>query len=191
MATAFRREPDDLGDRRSGGRVDHDNGQGVDMRVGMPVAVAILIWSAAMVQGAAAETCGTIATQVRQADASNDLDALKRLFKRAKAIEVTYGDEYEDRRRDLLGAVLPVWDDTLPQPDEGFTTRFVLQGRQDTETSLDSDCAKLLPSDDPTLLAILAANGLAYLEVDDASWDRGRGHHRSRWEAQRDRRHGR
>ena len=34
------------------------------------------------------------------------------------------GQEYGDKQRDLLGAVIPVWDDTIPAPQPGFTTRF-------------------------------------------------------------------
>ena len=41
------------------------------------------------------------------------------------------GERYGDVQTDLLGTVMPIWDDRIPQPDSGFTTRFDLSSRLD------------------------------------------------------------
>ena len=82
------------------------------------------------------------------------------------------GERYRDVQPDLLGAVVPLWDDTIAVPDEGFTTRFELHRRQaDSRSDLESDLAYFLPDDDPALLAILAASGLQRLEVNGRRWE--------------------
>lgn len=82
------------------------------------------------------------------------------------------GERYGDVQPDLLGAVIPLWDDTIAAPDAGFTTRFEMRRRQaDNGADLNSDLAHFLPDDDPALLAILAASGLKRLEADGRRWD--------------------
>ena len=82
------------------------------------------------------------------------------------------GERYGDVQPDLLGAVVPIWDDTIAAPEAGFTTRFEMRRRQaDSGTDLKSDLAHFLPDDDPALLAILAASGLKRLEAGDRRWD--------------------
>ena len=81
------------------------------------------------------------------------------------------GKRYGDVQPDLLGAVVPIWDDTIAAPEPGFTTRFEMRRRQaDSGTDLKSDLAHLLPDGDPALLAILAASGLKGLEADGRRW---------------------
>ena len=81
------------------------------------------------------------------------------------------GQRYGDVQTDPLGAVLPIWDDRIPEPDRGFTTRFELSNRLNHDADLRSDLARLLPDDDLTLLAILAESNLKRLNVDGCVWD--------------------
>ena len=84
------------------------------------------------------------------------------------------GEMYGDVQTDPLGAVIPIWDERIPGPEGDFTTfttRFELSGRVDQSVDLRSDLDRLLPQDDPTLLAILAASNLKHLEVDGRAWD--------------------
>ena len=83
------------------------------------------------------------------------------------------GEEYGDVQRDLLGSVVPIWDDAITPPEPGFTTRFELRRRTDKGADLESDLAHFLPDDDRTPLAILAASGLERLKVDDRVWELG------------------
>ena len=81
------------------------------------------------------------------------------------------GQRYGDVQTEPLGAVLPIWDDRIPEPDKGFTTRFELSNRLNQDADLRSDLARLLPDDDLTLLAILAESTLKRLDVDGCVWD--------------------
>ena len=83
------------------------------------------------------------------------------------------GEEYGDVQLDLLGAVVPIWDDTVSAPELGFTTRFELSGRTDERADLKSDLARFLPDNDRTPLAILAASKLERLEVNGCIWELG------------------
>ena len=83
------------------------------------------------------------------------------------------GATYGDVQPDLLGAVLPIWDDSTPPPDPGFTTRFGLRGLADPGVALASDLNYFLSENDRTPLAILAASGLTRLEVGGAVWELG------------------
>lgn len=85
------------------------------------------------------------------------------------------GERYGDVQPDLLGAVVPIWDDAIATPEPGFTTRFELRRRTDDRADLKSDLAHFLPDDDRTMLAILAASGLERLEVNGRGWDLGVG----------------
>ena len=80
------------------------------------------------------------------------------------------GEEYGDVQRDLLGSVVPIWDDAVAAPEPGFTTRFEMRRRTDKGADLESDLACFLSDDDRTSLAILAASGLERLEVDGRVW---------------------
>ena len=81
------------------------------------------------------------------------------------------GEEYGDVQRDLLGAVVPVWDDAIPAPEPGFTTRFEMHRPTVEGRDLQSDLAHFLPEGSRTILAILAASGLERLEVNDQVWE--------------------
>lgn len=87
--------------------------------------------------------------------------------------EITHvtGERYGDVQPDLLGAVVPIWDDAIAAPEPGFTTRFELRQRTDDRADLQADLARFLPHDDRTPLAILAASGLKRLEVNGRVWD--------------------
>ena len=88
------------------------------------------------------------------------------------------GEKYGDVQPDLLGAVVPIWDDAIAAPDPGFTTRFEMRGRTDAGADLESDLAHILTDDDRTPLAILAASGLERLTVNDQVWEMGVGEER-------------
>ena len=53
------------------------------------------------------------------------------------------GEEFGDVQRDLLGAVIPIWDDGIAQPENGYTTRFEMRRRTDEEADLESDLLSL------------------------------------------------
>ena len=89
------------------------------------------------------------------------------------AVTQTIGKEYGDRQTDLLGAVVPVWNDTVEAPETGFTTRFEFCRLTDETANLQADLERFLPTDDLTLLPILAAAGLTRLQVNDQIWEFG------------------
>lgn len=83
------------------------------------------------------------------------------------------GEEYGDVQPDLLGAVIPIWDEGIATPTGGFTTRFELRGLVHPQHDLRSDLTEFLPESDRTPLAILADAGLERLCVDGKSWELG------------------
>ena len=83
------------------------------------------------------------------------------------------GEEFGDVQRDLLGAVVPIWDDAIPPPEDGYTTRFEMRRRTDEGANLRSDLVRFLPDDDRASLAILAMSGLVRLDVDGRIWELG------------------
>lgn len=85
------------------------------------------------------------------------------------------GERYGDVRRDMLGAVMPIWHDSLDEPTAGFTTRFRMQGlvRTDDDGGIGSDLSHLTRGTDKPLLAILARAGLKWLDLDGAQWEFG------------------
>ena len=83
------------------------------------------------------------------------------------------GEEFGDVQRDLLGAVVPIWDDAIAPPNIGYTTRFEMRRRKDEETDLESDLVRFLPDHDRASLAILAMSGLERLEIDGRIWKLG------------------
>ena len=86
-------------------------------------------------------------------------------------INQVVGETYGDRQPDLLGAVVPIWDDAIAAPDSGFTTRFEMRRLTDAQANLKSDLAYFLSDDDQTPLAILAASGLKRLETAGRVWE--------------------
>ena len=88
-------------------------------------------------------------------------------------ISQVVGEKYGDVQRDLLGAVVPMWDEEIAAPEHGFTTRFEMRRRTDEGADLESDFARFLPDDDRTPLAILAMSGLERLEIDGRVWELG------------------
>ena len=81
------------------------------------------------------------------------------------------GSEYGDVQPDLLGAVIPIWDDGIAAPTDRFTTRFELRGLVHPEHDLGADLVEFLPESDRTPLAILADAGLRHLSVDGKVWE--------------------
>ena len=68
------------------------------------------------------------------------------------------GREYGDVQPDLLGAVIPIWDDEIAAPTAGFTTRFEFRGLVHPRHDLRSDLTEFLPESDRTPLAFSPAN---------------------------------
>ena len=87
---------------------------------------------------------------------------------RIKQVE---GAQYGDVQPNLLGAVVPIWDDAIAPPDPGFTTRFEMRRISDDKANLQKDLEYFLCDDDLTPLAILAASKLKRLEVDGRVWE--------------------
>lgn len=83
------------------------------------------------------------------------------------------GEEFGDVQRDLLGSVVPIWDDTIATPEHRFTTRVEMRRRMDEGADIASDLEQFLPDDDRSSLAILAMSGLERLELDDQVWELG------------------
>lgn len=54
------------------------------------------------------------------------------------------GETYGDVQPDLLGAVVPIWDDSITAPEPEFTTRFEMRHRTDSGADLQDDLAHLL-----------------------------------------------
>lgn len=86
-------------------------------------------------------------------------------------ISQVVGDEYGDVQQNLLGAVIPIWDDGIICPDDDFTTRFELRRRTNKDTSLYDDLQQFLPDEDRSVLAIFAMSGLRHLEINEKKWD--------------------
>ena len=83
------------------------------------------------------------------------------------------GEKFGDVQRDLLGAVVPIWDDAIAPPERGYTTRFEMRRRTDEGADLESDLVRFLPDDDRASLAILAMSGLERLEIHGQVWELG------------------
>lgn len=85
-------------------------------------------------------------------------------------VEVETGAEFGDRQPDLLGAVLPVWDESVAPPDPGFTTRFEFRHLLDARAPLREDIEQALPTSDRTVLPLLAYKGVRELKAGDSRW---------------------
>ena len=83
------------------------------------------------------------------------------------------GEEFGDVQRDLLGAVVPIWDESIDLPRNGYTTRFEMRRRWDGETDLESDIVRFLSDHDRASLAILAMSGLERLDIVGRKWELG------------------
>ena len=86
-------------------------------------------------------------------------------------VDQVVGERFGDVQTDLLGAVVPIWDSSIPAPKSGFTTRFEMRQGESSRENLRDDFTHFLPDDDLTPLAILAASGLKCLEMDGRVWD--------------------
>ena len=86
-------------------------------------------------------------------------------------IDETVG-ELGERHPNLLGAVMPIWDETITIPDSGFTTRFEMRQLLDHSPLPKEDLERLVPEvdGDHTPIAILAASGLQRFEVNGKVW---------------------
>ena len=86
-------------------------------------------------------------------------------------IKQVVGERYGDVQPDLLGAVIPIWDETITMPGPRFTTRFEMHRLLGDGPAPRDDLDRLLPDDDRTPLAMLAVAGLARFEVDGYMWN--------------------
>lgn len=71
------------------------------------------------------------------------------------------------RSRSWLGAVCPIWDETIEFPEEGFTTRFLMKDivTSTRSISLEDDVNQALFSGGSTALAVLSTQGLRKLII--------------------------
>ena len=97
----------------------------------------------------------------------SDIEGWKFRFEISQVV----GDTFGDVQQNLLGAVVPIWDDEIASPQIGFTTLFELRRRTSKEVSLSDDLQQLLPDDDRSVLAILAMSGLRRLQLGNTDWD--------------------
>ena len=84
-------------------------------------------------------------------------------------VGVSIGKEYGDQHRDWLGAVLPVWDKTIPEPSEGMTCRFELTNRVVKNHTIDSDLEAVFKND-KSLLPLLAMQNVQELDWNGVKW---------------------
>ncbi len=67
--------------------------------------------------------------------------------------------------------LLPHWDTEPFDPDDGYTTAFLLGSPVVSAARLTTDLAHLASPDDPTPLSVLALRGLEQVRIDDVTWD--------------------
>jgi hypothetical protein len=84
-------------------------------------------------------------------------------------IEMVEGTTFHDKQPEMIGAVLPVWDEAATPPDTGFTTRFELSNPFGSARTITADLDHLV-SDDGSVLAALAWRGLRQLHLPDRLW---------------------
>lgn len=83
--------------------------------------------------------------------------------------KITKGEEYGDRQRDWLGAVLPHWAPDLSPPSDGFKCRFELTGRLEDLPPVANDF-KAIFHDSHTLMALLALRGVLEIDLFGIRW---------------------
>lgn len=79
------------------------------------------------------------------------------------------GDRFGDNQRDWLGAVLPVWDESIVAPSSGMKCRFHLRHRLTGLPAASEDLDHVLGSDE-NLLALLAWQGVEELNWNGQKW---------------------
>jgi hypothetical protein len=79
--------------------------------------------------------------------------------------------EYGATKKDWFGALSPVWDESAPQPDQGFTTLIALERPAGGIEAVKSDLRRLDGSSEGTTsLAVLALRGLEQVDVLGSTW---------------------
>lgn len=81
------------------------------------------------------------------------------------------GAQFGDMQFDFLGAVSPIWDPTIGQPDRNFTTRFELRKTIPSSFELQHDLDRFFSDEDDSLLAVLAEAGLRTLILNERAWN--------------------
>ena len=81
------------------------------------------------------------------------------------------GEQFGDVQVDFLGALLPIWDLTIEEPDQNFTTRFELRKTNPSSFELQQDLDRFFSTEDESLLAILAVKNLRTLIIDGRTWN--------------------
>ena len=81
------------------------------------------------------------------------------------------GEQFGDAQFDFLGAVLPIWDPTIGQPDRNFTTRFELRKIIPSSFEIRRDLDSFFSNEEDSLLAILAEAGLRTLILNGQEWN--------------------
>lgn len=83
--------------------------------------------------------------------------------------KITKGEEYGDRQRNWLGAVLPHWAPDLSLPSDGFKCRFELTGRLEDLPPVAHDFKEIF-HDSHTLMALLALRGVLEIDLFGTRW---------------------
>jgi len=84
-------------------------------------------------------------------------------------VPVKVGTQFNDRQRDWLGAVLPVWAEDAPSPSEGMTCRFILERRLKDLDSIANDLAHVL-GENTSVLGLLGKRGIRELNWNGEKW---------------------
>lgn len=86
-------------------------------------------------------------------------------------VEHDKGEQFGDVQVDFLGAVLPIWDPTIEEPDQNFTTRFELRKTNPPSFELRQDLDRFFSTEDESLLAVLAVKNLRSLIINGRTWN--------------------
>ncbi len=84
-------------------------------------------------------------------------------------VDVTIGKEFGDKQRNWLGSVLPIWDNSIPEPSEGMTCRFELTDRIEKKHSIESDLQAVFKND-KAILPLLARQNVQELDWNSIKW---------------------
>ena len=65
----------------------------------------------------------------------------------------------------------PLWDEDAPNPEDRYTTAFLLERPAESDRPVAADIGRLASPEDPTPLAVLALRGLQQVRVGSVMWD--------------------
>ena len=86
-------------------------------------------------------------------------------------VEHDKGEQFGDVQVNFLGSVLPIWDPTIEEPNQNFTTRFELRKTNPPSFELRQDLDRFFSTEDESLLAVLAVKNLRSLIINGRTWN--------------------